>query len=280
MPHIGNFSGKCKLIVADIDNTFVGKAKALLPRNVQAIRDAAKAGIPFAIATGRYWKGIKDYISELGIDTPQICDNGATLYSPKDHKALVSHVFGEKVVTAFYELYKAEGYSPVICTWDDYHAIDVDDVTKELLRIHSEYIVKEPPEKLRSIFSECIKITLYVHEDPEVERRLWKVSRMIEDKVSAMGYAFKGVLTEPNIYTVNAPGICKLTGVSDLCGVLGCTLEDVLAVGDGDNDVEMLSGCGLGFAVANGTAAAKDAASGVVAGCEDCGFAEAVYSVL
>ncbi len=65
-----------------------------------------------------------------------------------------------------------------------------------------------------------------------------------------------------------------------LSHIVGCTLDDVLAIGDGDNDAAMLSGCGLGCAVANATPAAKEAASHVVASCDDAGFAEAVFMVL
>ncbi len=278
MKHTGIFSGKCKLIVSDIDFTFVGADKATLPRNLQAVEDARKAGIPFAIATGRYWKGFRAFARELGLDCPQIADNGATIFDPVKERALVSHPMDAKTLEIFSNSFREDGLIPVIGTSYDYFSTEMDDETAEILRLHNEFAIQKPENEYRALFDECIKITVYV-TDAKVPKLRASVAKA-EAAARSHGLAFKGVFTEAGIYTANAADVSKFMGVKDLCEIIGCTPEDVLAVGDGDNDVEMLAGCGIGCAVSNGTAAAKDAASKVVAACDREGFAEAVYSVL
>ena len=278
MPHIGKFSGKCKLIVSDIDFTFVGADKAMLPRNLQAIEDAKKAGIPFAIATGRYWKGFRSFAKALGLDFPQIADNGATIFDPVKERAVVSHPMGAKTIELFRDSFLNDGMLPVIGTSYDYYSSELDEETDAILKVHNEFTIKLPENEIRKLYAECVKISLYVN-NPKIGK-LHAAVEHAEAAARAQGFPFKGVFTEAGIYTANAAEVSKFLGVKDLCKIIGCTPEDVLAVGDGDNDAEMLSCCGIGCAVSNGTEAAKEAASTVVAACEKEGFADAVYSVL
>jgi phosphoglycolate phosphatase len=56
------------------------------------------------------------------------------------------------------------------------------------------------------------------------------------------------------------PGHSKMDGVRKACQILGIDVSEVVAVGDSDNDVKMLSQCGFGIAVGNASAPAKQAA--------------------
>jgi phosphoglycolate phosphatase (TIGR01487 family) len=56
------------------------------------------------------------------------------------------------------------------------------------------------------------------------------------------------------------PGHSKVDGVRKACQILDIDLSEVVAVGDSDNDVKMLTQCGYGIAVGNASAPAKGAA--------------------
>jgi phosphoglycolate phosphatase (TIGR01487 family) len=79
------------------------------------------------------------------------------------------------------------------------------------------------------------------------------VRRYLKDwpvKVEATGFAIH-IMEEKH---------SKMRGVEKAAELLGIDVGDIAAFGDSDNDVEMLSGCGFGVAVANATDAAKKAA--------------------
>ena len=278
MPHIGHFSGSCKLVVTDIDFTFVGGSKQIPPRNLQALEAIKSAGIPLAIATGRYWQGIKEIVGQLGLTTPQITDNGATIIDPHDEHVILSHPLGEEVAAHFYDSFREDGLCPVVGTPMDYFAVAPDDMSVAIMKFHNEHAIPLSEKELRALLPTCVKITLYVEDAciPAFRASVEKARRTATEA----NLFFGGFYTEAGIFTLNAVGVDKLGGVKDLCRVVGCTLDDVLAIGDGDNDAAMLAGCGLGCAVANATPVAKEAASHVVASCDDAGFAEAVFMAL
>jgi phosphoglycolate phosphatase len=56
------------------------------------------------------------------------------------------------------------------------------------------------------------------------------------------------------------PGHSKVDGVRKACQILGIDISEVVAIGDSDNDVKMLSQCGYGIAVGNASGPAKNAA--------------------
>lgn len=69
-------------------------------------------------------------------------------------------------------------------------------------------------------------------------------------------------------------GHSKVSGVKKACELLGIGMEDVVAFGDADNDVKMLSECGYGIAVGNASPAAKKAADYVTLSKHAAGVAE------
>ena len=68
-------------------------------------------------------------------------------------------------------------------------------------------------------------------------------------------------------------GVSKATGLAKVAERLGVAREDVLAIGDGNNDVEMLRWAGRGVAMANGAPEALEAADAVTASIEEDGVA-------
>lgn len=52
---------------------------------------------------------------------------------------------------------------------------------------------------------------------------------------------------------VNPPGVSKWSGIDAFCRLAGIAATEVLAVGDGDNDLEMLKQAGVAVAVRGGT---------------------------
>ena len=71
-----------KLFLADVDGTLVTKEKVLTERAQQRVRDLRKAGIAFAITSGRPPKGMEMLLQPLAIDTPIAGFNGGQWVNP------------------------------------------------------------------------------------------------------------------------------------------------------------------------------------------------------
>ncbi len=73
--------------------------------------------------------------------------------------------------------------------------------------------------------------------------------------------------------------VSKLEAARWIAGRRGTTLERVAAVGDGDNDRELLAGVGFGIAMGNASEATRAAADLVVSGVDEAGLADALEAV-
>jgi hydroxymethylpyrimidine pyrophosphatase-like HAD family hydrolase len=70
--------------------------------------------------------------------------------------------------------------------------------------------------------------------------------------------------------------VSKASGVALLAADLGLTMQDVVAVGDGENDLPMLEAAGLGVAMGNASEYVRARADAVVRGHDEDGVAEAI----
>ena len=75
---------------------------------------------------------------------------------------------------------------------------------------------------------------------------------------------------------VNAPGGEKLSGCERMAALFGISIEDCMAFGDGENDLSMLKGAGIGIAMGNGSPSAKEAADYVTEDIDKGGIVKAL----
>jgi phosphoglycolate phosphatase (TIGR01487 family) len=75
---------------------------------------------------------------------------------------------------------------------------------------------------------------------------------------------------------VMAKGMDKFVGVQKACELLDIDVRDVASIGDSENDMRMIKGCGWGVAIGNADDLAKDVASYVTSGRNGAGVVEAL----
>lgn len=113
--------------------------------------------------------------------------------------------------------------------------------------------------------------------------RISEVALMPDADAKAVAEELKGfnIRVEATGFAVHllAPHHSKMNGVRKAAELLGIGTDEVLAIGDSDNDVSMLSGCGMGVALANASPAAKRAASLITRGRHSQGVREALLQM-
>lgn len=85
-------------------------------------------------------------------------------------------------------------------------------------------------------------------------------ARRVSDWIAAQGLELEVLFSEPDTIDVMQRGVCKRSGVCALAGLLGCTLEDTIAVGNYTNDLDMIRGAGVGVAVRDALEEVRQAA--------------------
>ena len=92
----------------------------------------------------------------------------------------------------------------------------------------------------------------------------------------AFGGRVQAVRSNPTYAEIVLPGVSKASGLQKLAAKLGIPIENVMAIGDSNNDLPMLEAAGHSVAMGNALPEVKAACDDSVGTCEEHGFAEAI----
>lgn len=260
-----------KLIATDIDGTLLSPQRIITERSLRAIRAAREKGITVAIATGRFPENAYLMLEDYGLRLPIVGVNGARIVD-EGLREIANHSMDPEAVRETIGVLMNLGSDFFI--FGD-HAICTSTVER---KHHSEL---SRGDRLREMGFR------YYHGREEVadfvqRHTVYKFFvcgnvplPVVREALSAV----KGIdLTQSwvdNIEIMPA-GIDKGRGVRDMAEAMGLSMDQVMALGDQDNDIPMLKAAGWGVAMGNASEETKRAARFVTASCAEEGFAKAL----
>ena len=247
-----------KLVALDIDGTLLepGVPAEALPdqRLVETVARLKASGIIVMLATGRMYPGTVRVATHLGIDEPAICQQGASIH---EADGSLRHAFSidQEIALELYEYALGHDYS---IAWFD----------------HERYLVTEktPSAEFFAAVSDVeIEINLRPHETGVLatgidiisnETDSTGVHRLLEgrygSKVSLLDFL--------TVTAIHNPAASKGNALKIISDELGIEQAHVLAIGDGINDVSMLSWAGYSATPSHGDKFAKESAKEVLEG--------------
>lgn len=269
-----------KLVASDLDGTLLNKNKEITPRLFAALKKLDELGIYFVPSTGRPFGTVPQAIKELPFLKYVITSNGATIYDAVEQKNIIENYLTPEAVDAVIEIARE---LPVITEYfiegKAYIAKKVyDDLSPfNLTESHVTYIKnsRTPVEdfwnemKRNNTVLENINL---VFADMELRKETW-------NRLKALGLASVTAATTKNI-EITSLYATKAKALEKLCEVLGFTRENVLAMGDGDNDMPMIQFAGIGIAMENGEEHIKQAADIIADDCNDFGAAKILEQII
>ena len=255
-----------KLIVIDIDGTLLDPAGGITPRTKAAVRAAQKAGIVVSLATARRYGNSAAIASELGLMNPLILYDGSFVVMHPQGSLLYAQPLRPAIARQAVELLLSHHIQPVI------HPLQ--GLLEEIWLGPEEHdgrwlapYLTAYPEQLRRMphAALCNEQTI----------PLRVVGFAAEEELLPLVPALSALDCSWNIIkrgnygcaelAIMERGCSKASGMLTLAGQLGIPLEQVMAIGDNTNDIEMLQAAGLGVAMGQAPAAVKAAARVVTA---------------
>ena len=243
-----------KVAALDVDGTLVDETNALSPAVRDAVLALAEAGVAIVVATGRAMPGTMEVVDRLGLqDGTAVTSNGAIVicYHPVEVLHSVTFDASEAVRRVLERIPDAlVAVEEIGVGYRVNPPFPEGEVSGQITVEHVDSLVAEP-------------VTRVVIRAPEHD------AREFAEVVEGLG------LTETNYYIgftswldLAPQGVSKASGLEMVCARLDVAQADVLAVGDGFNDVEMLEWAGRGVAMGQApehVQAAADAVTGTVA---------------
>lgn len=260
-----------KLIASDMDDTLLNKDCKISERNAAAIKKAVAAGRVFLLATGRMYVSVLPYAQSLGLDVPLVTYNGALVKGSKSGKVFYEHKMTLATAQEVLAYCKEQGYYLQLYIGDHIY-------------IKEENECSHMYSKISGIPTEAIGERVFYTEDAP-----YKILVMTDaDKFAAtwkhFAERFQGRLdvtsSKDNFLELMEPGVNKWEAVKSVAASYGIKPEEIMCIGDSNNDIKMIANAGIGVAVANAKDNVKQHAKIITASNNENGVALAIESVL
>ncbi len=234
-----------KLVVLDIDGTLVNSEKKVTEKTKEYIKRATEKGVKFIIASGRTPYGILPIAKEIELEKIGgyvLAFNGGMCMNCETMEVLYETDIQRAEITKLYE-YAMENKIPLM-TYNKENLYISSEETKytELeARINHLNVIKSD-DFVKDITFDFPK-TIFTDEGEILAKH--------EPIVREMFPNLEVFRSEPFFLEVCPPNIHKATGIAKIIDILGVKQEEVIAIGDGFNDVTMIKYAGLGVAMGN-----------------------------
>lgn len=270
---------KYKLICTDMDGTLLNPSHEVSERNKAAINKAHELGVKIAIATGRMYNSAAYYADLIGVKAPVISANGAFVRGKDKEDVIYKKVLGMdncmKILTILnkYNIIPHYHTPEAVFSGDLVYSAKIynekNSSVPEDLRIDVN-IIKDP-NQWEQVFRDHDKdILKCIGVDEDVE----KISKAKEELREIEG--IEVVSSYITNIEINAKGVTKGRAVEVLASLYNIDKEEIICIGDNENDLSMIEYAGLGVAMGNAEAYVKERADYVTATNDDDGVAEVI----
>ncbi len=252
-------SGWPRLLALDIDGTLVDLGEHMTPAVVKAVQAARDGGAHVVLSTGRSVFGIMRVIDALGLqDGHCVASNGAVTFTYPPVSITSSITFDPEAAVRMVLSHVPDAAVAVEVIGHGYRANKMfpeGEITGEMWIESIDDLVREP-------------VTRVIIRDP---------ASSAEDFLAlahTLGLHGTNYFVGYTAWLDLVPeGVSKASGLSSVAAALGVSQADVLAIGDGRNDTEMLRWAGRGVAMGQAPDEVKAAADAVTDSLADDGTA-------
>ncbi len=268
-----------RLLALDVDGTLTDPDGRLRPIVAERVLAARSAGLRVVLCTGRRYRTSLPLIEALGLEGPVVLHNGvivkdATSGSTLEHAYLPGDVYAEALA-----IMRGHG-SPLVYV-DRYHD-EVDMLCEPPDRAHpfqAEYLedntrVAHTVESLDAQAPEGIVLMSCMGDEPGLYRLRDEIEGTLAGRVRTnflMNKNYRGFILE--VVSSTSGKWPALQGLAERDGI---ARHEIVAIGDDNNDLEMIEHAGLGIAMGNAIEAVKRVADHVTASNDEDGLARAI----
>ena len=254
-----------KLVATDIDGTIFIPEKEFTQGVKDCINKLSRAGIKVVLVTGRMHAAASKIAKDLNLNTPVVSYQGGLVVEN-----------GEKL----YERYLTEEQTERILIWakkenihinlynDDvlYSESDCYEVQRYCNNLHTEYKVKNFSEIKKDKINKLLAID---YSNPE---RITRYEKELQDIFPDL-YIVKST---PYFLEFSNPEASKKCAVEFLQNYWELKKEEILTIGDQNNDIALLQAGGLKIAMGNATDELKEIADYITESVYEDGFVKAM----
>ncbi len=244
-----------RAIVLDLDGTLTNDAKEITPRTYQALIAAQQKGVKVVLASGRPLQGIlflADILHLSEYDGYILAFNGGLIYRCRDQQIISKQELSAEFVPELYKEARQNHFEILSYYNDVIEATTANNTYIQKASYANRMRIVECPEFVHQIHFPIYKCLIV--GDPE---------RMpsFEKKLAAKMAGQLDIYCSTEFFLECVPlGIDKANALRHLFNEINIPIKEVIAFGDGHNDISMIALAGLGVAMANADPTVKASA--------------------
>lgn len=273
---------KYKLVCIDMDGALLGKNHSISDENIDALKRAYNKGIVIAICTGRLFYSAMQYSSVLNINGPIIASNGTYIRERDSKSELYKNPLTTEEVSIICDILEKNNIKfYYINTFDT--AMSKNEFPKD----HAYVIANEKfkfEKKIQLIVDDNILKHVKEHSKNvlkviAIEKENKEKLRKVKEELRKLNM-FEVVSSGEENVEIMKKGSSKGKAVKVLAEKLNIKREEIICIGDNENDISMIKYAGLGIAVANGIDDLKNEADYVTDTNLNNGVAKAIHKFI
>lgn len=264
-----------KLLVLDLDGTLTNSQKKITRHTQNVLIKAQQQGIKIILASGRPTYGIVPLANELRLDRFGgyiLSYNGGEIINWQTKELLYKSLLPDTVLPYLYNCAKENDFA-IVTYQDEYILTEHPDD----MYVHKEAFLNKMQIRRADNFLEAVNFPiikcLIVGESDRLSKLEVKMQKHLDGIISVYR-------SEPFFLELVPPGIDKAQSLAFLLDKTGIKPEEMIACGDGFNDLSMIKFAGLGVAMANAQDIVKESADFITLSNEEDGVAKVVENFI
>lgn len=258
-----------KLIATDMDGTLLTNAGDISEKTIECINRIKERGIIFVPASGRAPKGLDDYKKILNHTSPVICYNGA--YAEADGKVVFEKELLQDDAEKILDLGRKYDASMFIWSKNRLYTNGTPDKIEryeKMAHTKSQFITN-----FSELLAQGITKILWFSDEEKIAKIRTEIN---PDEFSKVTY----LTSCPFFLEFFNSDASKGKALAEIGKVYGINTSEMIAVGDGENDISMIDLAGLGVAMANASDEVKQHADFITLSNEDDGIAHIIQKFI
>jgi len=267
-----------KLVCIDVDGTLLNNKHKVTKRTKEIILRAHQLGVHIVISTGRMYTDAEYYSNLIGVKSPVIASNGAFIKEKDNDKVIFKDVLGDSLSLELLEIFHKHQIRPYFCTP---HKFYYGNIMFKLFYLATKIIgTRSNTLDIEYVFSwDKWQKVLCKEKDNIVKGEIiYKDATLIYKLRNELKKLTQLEIVDSSKYNIEITrkGVSKGKAVAMLAAFYGLKREEIMAIGDSENDLSMIEYAGQGIAMGNAADSVKQKADYITDSNDNEGVANAI----
>ena len=241
-----------KMIVLDLDGTLLNSESKVSERSKNYLKKLKEMGYIIVIATGRIYESINHALDGFDYVNYVITDTGASCYDVFNDHVIINNPIDLETAKKFKNYYNENCVFIDVC---DKHTI------YKYSDIQEDYYFIDTTKDWDYIFNNCKDIS-HISVSMKTNEQVMELYNKLKEDIPELDINIMQDSFADRIWIETIKkGCTKYKAISELAKYLNINNDEIIAFGDGLNDIDMLKNCGVGVALSNALPIVKETAN-------------------